>query len=80
MPKDRWDTGQIFGSPATAFGKTKITWGGFLKGVDEFDPLFFDISPREASVMDPQQRLLLTHTWWALEHAGITIFQSASHP
>jgi amino acid adenylation domain-containing protein len=71
VPKERWNSGQIFGSPDTGFGKTKITWGGFLKGVDEFDPLFFDISPREASVMDPQQRLLLTHTWWALEHAGI---------
>ncbi|EJL94067.1 amino acid adenylation enzyme/thioester reductase family protein [Herbaspirillum sp. CF444] len=71
VPKARWDSRTIFGSPETAFGKTRITWGGFLKGVDEFDPLFFDISPREASVMDPQQRLLLTHTWWALEHAGI---------
>lgn len=71
VPKARWDWRNVFGSPETAFGKTSITWGGFLEGVDEFDPLFFDISPREASVMDPQQRLLLTHTWWALEHAGI---------
>lgn len=71
VPKERWDWRNNFGNPATAFGKTSITWGGFLKGVDEFDPFFFDISPREASVMDPQQRLLLMHTWWALEHAGI---------
>jgi len=71
VPKGRWDSRDMFGSPESGFGKTRITWGGFLKGVDEFDPLFFDISPREASVMDPQQRLLLTHTWWAMEHAGI---------
>jgi len=71
VPQTRWDSRDIFGSPASGFGKTRITWGGFINGVDEFDPLFFDISPREASVMDPQQRLLLTHTWWAMEHAGM---------
>jgi polyketide synthase PksN len=38
--------------------------------VDEFDPLFFNISPREAESMDPQQRLLMTYTWQAIEDAG----------
>ncbi len=43
---------------------------GILPGLAEFDPLFFEISPREASYIDPRQRLLLQETWKALEDAG----------
>ncbi|KAM9951538.1 hypothetical protein ACTFIT_002219 [Dictyostelium discoideum] len=42
-----------------------------LEELKSFDPLFFGISPSEASTIDPQQRLLLKTTWESLEDAGI---------
>ncbi|MBU1169057.1 MAG: SDR family NAD(P)-dependent oxidoreductase [Proteobacteria bacterium] len=53
------------------FASKEHTWTcGCVPGVDEFDPLFFEISPREARTMDPRQRLLLQEAWNALEDAG----------
>lgn len=44
--------------------------GGYLEEIDKFDPLFFKISPKEASLMDPQQRFFLQTAWHAIEDAG----------
>ncbi|KTT62572.1 hypothetical protein NS383_23680, partial [Pseudomonas oryzihabitans] len=44
--------------------------GGFLEDIEQFDPLFFNISPLEATYMDPQQRLFLQEAWNALADAG----------
>lgn len=57
--------------PSLVQGDTPL-WAGFMPGVFDFDPAFFRIAPKEALLIDPQQRLMLTHTWHALENAGIS--------
>lgn len=44
----------------------------FLDEIDKFDPAFFGLSHKEASVMDPYQRIFLETVWNALENAGYT--------
>jgi amino acid adenylation domain-containing protein len=50
--------------------QTECNDGGFLKDIDKFDPLFFNISGLEATYMEPQQRIFLEESWKALEDAG----------
>ncbi|WP_406423027.1 SDR family NAD(P)-dependent oxidoreductase [Streptomyces sp. NBC_00842] len=52
--------------------------GGFVDGIDEFDPDFFNITPREAANIDPQQRLALELAWQGLEDAGIVVTPDTS--
>ena len=62
VPLSRWGAEQ-------ESGLEKLT-GCFLENVDEFDPLFFGLSGKDAEFADPQQRLFLQEAWKALEDAG----------
>lgn len=71
IPKERFDIDDYYDEDHRAIGKTYSRWMGHLKGIYEFDPLFFNISPAEAQLMDPQQRLFLQSCWRCFEDAGL---------
>lgn len=72
IPRERWDHTPYFDHDKTKPGKSNSRWGGFISGVDQFDPLLFNISPREAELMDPQERLFLESVHQVMEDAGYT--------
>ncbi|MFZ4765304.1 MAG: beta-ketoacyl synthase N-terminal-like domain-containing protein, partial [Roseimicrobium sp.] len=73
VPTDRWNVERFYDAEPGIVGKTIAKRGGFVEGIDQFDPQFFGISPREAPYIDPQQRLLLETAWEAIEDAGVVL-------
>jgi polyketide synthase PksN len=72
IPGERWDYRDYYDPDQDNPNKSYSKWGGFIDDVDKFDPLFFNISPREARLMDPQERLFLETAWHTVEDAGYT--------
>src|SRR5688572_4395335 len=73
VPSDRWNVQRFYDAEPGIVGKSIAQRGGFLDGIDQFDPQFFGISPREAPYVDPQHRLLLETAWEAIEDAGLVL-------
>ncbi|WPZ32678.1 SDR family NAD(P)-dependent oxidoreductase [Thalassobaculum sp. OXR-137] len=71
IPASRWDNTRFYSPDPELPGTIQTRHGGFVDGIELFDPVFFGISPREARHLDPQQRLLLEVCWRALEQGGI---------
>ncbi len=75
VPPDRWNVDDYYDPDPSKLGKARTKAGGFLSQLDQFEPSFFGMSPREATGVDPQQRLLLEVAWEAFEHAGVPVDQ-----
>src|SRR5450631_1868837 len=73
VPADRWNVERYYDAEPGVAGKSIAMRGGFIDGIDQFDPQFFGISPREAPYVDPQHRLLLETAWEAIENAGLVL-------
>ncbi|WP_370589417.1 SDR family NAD(P)-dependent oxidoreductase [Thermoactinomyces sp. CICC 10522] len=72
IPKKRWDWREYYDAEPGKPGHIYSKWGGFLDGIDQFDPYFFRISPAEAKRMDPQERLFLEIAYQSIADAGYT--------
>jgi 3-oxoacyl-(acyl-carrier-protein) synthase/acyl carrier protein len=72
IPRERWDWEKYYSTEKGKEGSMNTKWGGFVKDVDRFDPLFFRISPAEAEIMDPHERLFLEVAYQSIEDAGYT--------
>ena len=72
IPRERWDWRRHFDPRRGTWGKHYSKWGGFIRDIAAFDPLFFQISPTEAERMDPQARLFLEQAHACIEDAGYT--------
>ena len=53
--------------------------GGHVANIDQFDPLFWGISPNDAKQLDPQIRKFIEHSWYVLESSGYTHTRRAHH-
>ncbi|MFS8067221.1 MAG: beta-ketoacyl synthase N-terminal-like domain-containing protein, partial [Byssovorax sp.] len=72
IPPERWGLDGFYDPVPGRKDRSYCRSGGFLEGIDRFDPAFFRISRAEAEQTDPQQRLFLQEAWRTIEDAGYT--------
>ncbi|MFJ6485021.1 SDR family NAD(P)-dependent oxidoreductase [Streptomyces sp. NPDC091682] len=76
VPRSRWDVASLY-SPEPREGRSISKWGGFLDGVEEFDPGYFGIPETDAAHMDPLTRLFLECAEQTFADAGYTAAELA---
>src|ERR1700730_6972031 len=65
VPPDRWNVERFYDPEPGVVGKTIARRGGFVDGLDQFDPQFFGISLREWPYGWLVHRMLLGTNWEA---------------
>lgn len=70
VPQGRWDIQRLY-DPKGGPGKTLSKWGGFIDGIEDFDPAPFGLSDRAARHLDPAIRLVLEVSRTCLRDAGL---------
>jgi acyl transferase domain-containing protein/acyl carrier protein/SAM-dependent methyltransferase/enoyl-[acyl-carrier-protein] reductase (NADH) len=69
VPPSRWDIGEFY-RPDYQPGKSVSKWGGFIEGIEDFDPEFFRLPPKVAPHLDPAVRQFLEVSVQCLRDAG----------
>ncbi|MFE5262773.1 SDR family NAD(P)-dependent oxidoreductase [Streptomyces coelicoflavus] len=69
VPASRWSTAGLY-APEKRPGHSLSRWGGFLDGIEDFDPEPFGIAPEDAAHVDPLIRLVLECAEQAFRNAG----------
>jgi acyl transferase domain-containing protein len=69
VPPSRWDVDRLYAARPAA-GRSTSRWGGYLDGIEDFDPGFFGIAPADAAHVDPLIRLFLEGVETAIRDAG----------
>ncbi|MEE1940369.1 SDR family NAD(P)-dependent oxidoreductase [Streptomyces sp. TRM 70361] len=69
VPASRWNTAELC-APDRRPGRSVSRWGGFIDGIEEFDPEPFGIAPEDAAHVDPLIRLVLECAEQAFRDAG----------
>ncbi|WP_026120466.1 type I polyketide synthase [Nocardiopsis potens] len=71
VPADRFDQAWFHSADPDRPGKSYTFASGVIEGLEEWDPGFFGLSPREAARIDPQQRMALELAVEAFDDAGV---------
>ena len=69
VPPGRWDTERLYRAER-APGRSISKWGGFVDGLEDFDPDHFGMTDGEARNLDPAIRLTMEATAACLRDAG----------
>ena len=69
VPLSRWDPRPRY-RPEPHLGSSISKWGGFVEGIEDFDPSYFGMKDDEARTLDPAIRMFLESCATSLSDAG----------
>ncbi|HEX4954745.1 MAG TPA: amino acid adenylation domain-containing protein [Thermoanaerobaculia bacterium] len=69
VPGSRWPVARFY-APEPRPGASASKWGGFVDGIEDFDPELFGLGEAEATALDPAIRLMLETSLCCLRDAG----------